>query len=246
MQAKPYFNDHQNLYQGCWPPWCDVVQIEGLDLLMRGMSVIKDELFANLAIPANAALCFKKHSLKRRQGWRQIELMIYGVSYPDRCEIFPQTMQLLRQIPGISTAYFSLLAPHTEIPAHTGDTDAYYRVHLGLKVPAALPDCGLQVAGESRPWQEGRCLAFTDIYSHTAWNHTGEERIVLILDVLRPEFRDRQMWVDAGMRATLYWSRLYEKAWPLIELMPRFLTRLGRPLFHWVAYGYFRLRGGVR
>jgi aspartyl/asparaginyl beta-hydroxylase (cupin superfamily) len=243
---KPFFNNHQTLYSGHQPPMHDVGSIEGIALLEQSAKLIQSELTANLNDPQKAAACFRKYGLKKQAGWRQIELMVYGVSYPVRTALFPETMAVLSRIPGASTAYFSVLSPHSTISHHTGDTDAYYRVHLGLSVPAGLPACGIEVAGTQKSWEQGKCLAFTDIYPHSAWNHTNQPRIVLIVDILRPEFRDRQLWMNSGMRATLYWARFYEKAWPVIELMPRFLTRLGRPLFHWVAYGYFRLRGGVQ
>ncbi len=241
--TKPFFNHHQDLYLGRFPPWNDTAEIEGVALLEEAAEQIRHELQANLADPKRAEICFQKYGLKKQKGWKQIELSIYGVDYPQRQLLFPETMRVLRQIPGISTAYFSVLSPHTDIALHVGDVDAYYRVHLGLEVPTALPGCGIEVAGEAKAWEQGKCISFTDIYPHTAWNHSDQQRIVLIVDILRPEFHHQKIWVDSGVRATLYWSRLYEHAWPLLELLPRVITRLGRPLFHWVSYVWHRWRG---
>lgn len=238
MKQKPYFNSLQELYQGRQPPIYDTSFITGIDRLEDAANAIRDELYANLADDHRAAICFDKWALQKQKGWRQIELQIYGVDYPKRCRLFPKTMSAIQGIPGVATAYFSLLSPQTSIAPHTGDTDAYYRVHLGLKVPSALPSCGIEVAGQQLPWQQDRCIAFNDIYCHTAWNHTNEDRIVLIVDILRPEFRDREVYVYAGVRATLYYLRLYAIFFPIIELMPRILTRLGRPVFHYISYAY--------
>lgn len=237
-EEKPYFNSLQELYPRRAPPVYDPQEIEGLQQVEEQVEAIQHELFANLADPAKARICFRKWGLLKFKGWRQIELKIYGVDYPERLRLFPETVAVLQRIPGLSTAYFSVLAPHADIPPHNGDTDAFYRVHVGLKVPAGLPACGLEVAGQPLAWREGVSFAFNDIYHHKAWNHTDQERIVLILDILRPEFREQKLWVDAGVRATLYWSRVHRIFLPLVELLPRVVTRLIPPVFHWLNYAW--------
>lgn len=239
---KPYFNNHQQPYTRRLPPWYDAASVVGVAQLEAASAVIRAELVANLADPVRAKRCFQKYRLTHQQGWRQIELLIYGVAYPQRMQLFPRTMEVLRQIPGVSTAYFSILSAATEVPAHVGDTDGYYRVHLGLEVPAGLPDCGLEVAGMVKAWQQDKCLVFNDAYYHTAWNHADKNRVVLIVDIIRPEFRAQKVFVDAGVRATLYWSRIYAFTFPLVELLPRLLTRLIRPSFHGLSYGWHRCR----
>lgn len=241
-KEKPYFNSNQQSYHRRCVAWHDVSTIEEIRALEAAHDEIRGELLTNLADAKTAALCFKKFGLKNQKGWRQIELRIYGVDYPERIALFPQTMKVLEAVPGVATAYFSVLSPQTSVAPHVGDTDAFYRVHLGLKIPSGLPDCGIEVAGVAREWQEGKCIAFNDAYFHTAWNHTNEQRIVLIVDILRPEFYDQALWVNAGVRATLYYARLYERLFFVIELLPRVLTRLIRPSFHWVAYFWHKLR----
>lgn len=238
MKIRPYFNSLQGGYQGRQPPFYRAGEVAGVPLLESSFGCIREELAQNLSDPATARICFRKNSLKKVSGWRQIELKVYGLEYPERVALFPRTMEILRSIPGMSTAYFSVLAPHTRIPPHLGETDAFYRVHLGIKIPASLPECGIEVAGEKKSWTAGGCLAFNDAYYHCAWNDTEEERIVLIIDILRPEFMDEMMYVNAGVRATLYHARIYELLFPVIELMPRILTRLLLPAFRYLSFGY--------
>ena len=38
-----------------------------------------------------------------------------------------------------------------------------------------------------RPWEEGKCMIFDDAYEHETWNHTKEERVVLLFDLWHPE-----------------------------------------------------------
>jgi hypothetical protein len=246
MQTRPFFNNLQGLYQGRQPPFHDVADIDGANQLAQAVDTIKNELLANLADPVRAAACFKRYSLKRQQGWRQIELMIYGVRYAKRLALFPKTEAVLNRIEGVSTAYFSFLSSHTTIPLHTGDTDAYYRLHLGISIPAPLPSCGFEVAGKQQSWETGKCFAFTDVYPHAAWNDTDQERIVLVVDILRSELLNQKLYVDAGARATLYCSRLHERFSIVIELLPGVVSQLLRPMFHLVTWGYHSFMATIR
>lgn len=80
-------------------------------------------------------------------------------------------------------AMFSALAPHTEIPPHTGETNARLVVHLPLIVPEK---CSYRVGFEHRTWTEGELLIFDDTIEHTARNDSDQLRVVLIFDVWNP------------------------------------------------------------
>jgi aspartyl/asparaginyl beta-hydroxylase (cupin superfamily) len=43
-----------------------------------------------------------------------------------------------------------------------------------------------------RTWEEGKLLIFDDTIEHEAWNDSGEDRIVLIFDIWRPELSERE------------------------------------------------------
>ena len=74
----------------------------------------------------------------------------------------------LADIPNFApTVLFSLLAPKTTIPAHTGDTNARLIVHLPLIVPEG---CRFRVGNETREWKEGKAWVFDDTIDHEAWN----------------------------------------------------------------------------
>jgi aspartate beta-hydroxylase len=80
-------------------------------------------------------------------------------------------------------AMFSILEPHTRIPAHTGTANTRLVAHLPLIVP---PGCGFRVGGEQREWQPGQAFVFDDSIEHEAWNDSGEVRAILIVDVWSP------------------------------------------------------------
>ena len=80
-------------------------------------------------------------------------------------------------------AMFSALAPHTEIPPHTGETNARLVAHLPLVVPEK---CTYRVGFEHRTWKEGELLVFDDTIEHTARNDSDELRVILIFDIWNP------------------------------------------------------------
>jgi beta-hydroxylase len=116
-------------------------------------------------------------------GWTVFGLYAVGQQIPAACARCPNTTRALQHVPGLSMAGFSRLAPRTHVRPHVGWAASVYRLHLALVVP---PGCRLRVAGETRAWQEGRCLIFDDTVEHEAWNDSDLPRGVLLLDFLRP------------------------------------------------------------
>ena len=84
---------------------------------------------------------------------------------------------------------FSLLRPRARIAPHTGVQNTRLVCHLPLIVP---PGCGFRVGNEIRQWEEGKLLIFDDTIEHEAWNDSGEDRMVLIFDIWRPELSARE------------------------------------------------------
>jgi len=116
-------------------------------------------------------------------GWEALGLWAFGHRFDDNCKRCPETAALVEKIPGLTMAGFSRLAPGTEIKPHVGYTNTVLRCHLGLIIPG---DCGIEVGGERRTWQEGQCLVFDDTILHSAWNKSSEPRVVLITDFVKP------------------------------------------------------------
>jgi beta-hydroxylase len=93
---------------------------------------------------------------------------------------------LLDSIPGLTTAFFSILSPHKRISEHRGPWRGVLRYHLALQVPEPLEQAGISVGGKVKHWREGQSLLFDDSYRHFAWNETDGVRVVLFVDVIRP------------------------------------------------------------
>ena len=118
--------------------------------------------------------------------WKTFFLYGYGVKMEQNCSYCPETTRIIEQIPGLKTAFFSILLPGKQIPEHRGPYKGVLRCHLALKGPQARERCGIRVDNEVRHWTEGKTLVFDDSYHHEAWNNTDETRVVLFLDIVRP------------------------------------------------------------
>jgi aspartyl/asparaginyl beta-hydroxylase (cupin superfamily) len=98
-------------------------------------------------------------------------------------------MELITQldqpdVPGASpNAMFSLLAPRTRIPPHTGVANTRLVCHLPLIVPA---ECGFRCGATDIEWHVGKAFVFDDTIEHEAWNDSDELRVVLIVDLWAP------------------------------------------------------------
>jgi aspartate beta-hydroxylase len=127
--------------------------------------------------------------------WSAYFLWNYGARIDAACKRCPQTAAALDQVPRVTlpgkapSAFFSVLKPKTQIPAHTGVTNVRAIVHLPLIVPSG---CRFRVGGESRAWAEGKAFAFDDTIEHEAWNDSDDMRAVLIFDVWNPHISETE------------------------------------------------------
>jgi aspartyl/asparaginyl beta-hydroxylase (cupin superfamily) len=119
-------------------------------------------------------------------GWKSFFFYAYGMKAVGNCRRCPQTTKLLQQIPGMKTAFFSILAPGKHLPPHYGPYKGVLRLHLGLLIPEPAEMCAIRVGSQTRHWQEGRVMIFDDRFEHEAWNRTDGVRVVLFVDIMRP------------------------------------------------------------
>jgi len=147
------------------------------------------------------------------QGDRWKTFILYGFRYraPKNCAQCPETAKLLDAIPGLETAFFSILSPGYHIPAHRGITKGLVRGHLGLKVPQDRANCTMRVDQTSNMWAEGELLIFDDTYDHEVWNNTDEERVVLLFDIVRPMRFGGRILNKAFLKG-IRWTSYYKDA----------------------------------
>jgi aspartyl/asparaginyl beta-hydroxylase (cupin superfamily) len=161
----------------------DTQQFKFVDTLEAGWRDLRDEC---LALSQESFEPWVQREMYG-DGWSVYGLIAFGERIEAALTACPRTASLLAQVPGLTTAGFSRMGPGTHIKPHVGWVRTVYRLHLGLVVP---PDCALRVGAETRSWREGECLIFDDTMEHEAWNRSGESRVVLLLDFLRPGVSD--------------------------------------------------------
>lgn len=118
--------------------------------------------------------------------WRSFFLYGYGYRVEANCGKCPVTAELASRVPGLNSAFFSILAPGARIPRHRGVTKGLVTCHLGIVVPKDWRSVRMSVDGEMVNWREGRTLVFDDTYAHEVWNETDEVRVVLLVQFERP------------------------------------------------------------
>ena len=116
------------------------------------------------------------------KGWDVFGLYAFGRKIHDNCQRCPRTTGAVERVPHMTTAGFSRLRAGARIRPHVGFTDKVLRCHLALIVPDG---CGLRVGSEIGKWKENTCLIFDDTLEHEAWNSSGTDRTVLLLDFLK-------------------------------------------------------------
>jgi aspartyl/asparaginyl beta-hydroxylase (cupin superfamily) len=128
-------------------------------------------------------------ALNNNRDWTAIHLWQYGRTIEANASYCPRTLEVLAKLPqpriaGCSpNAVFSVLAPGTHIPPHTGVTNTRLLCHLALVVPEG---CWFRVGAERRQWERGKAFVFDDTIEHEAANTSNEVRVVLIFDVWHP------------------------------------------------------------
>jgi beta-hydroxylase len=125
-------------------------------------------------------------TITKDAGWKIFVLAGYGVKSEANIALCPQTWRIVRQIPGLKTAMFSVFQPGKRLPPHRGPYNGVLRFHLGLVVPEHDSNLGIRIGSEVCDWSEGKGLVFDDAYEHEAWNETEEPRVVLYVDFKKP------------------------------------------------------------
>ncbi len=160
----------------------EIIRDEAIEVALRGQ-----------AAPSLATISPDHRSIARVNMWRSFFLWGYGYRIEENAVRCPATSALVEQIPGLNSAFFSILAPGTHIPAHRGVSKGLITCHLGLIVPRD-GDVRMRVGSRVVRWAEGETLVFDDTYDHEVWNDTQGTRVVLLIQFERP-LRNPGKWV---------------------------------------------------
>lgn len=170
-------------------PVLDVRDFPWTEMLRANWEAIRDEAaqaaLTRIPAPSLATISPDHRAIARISRWRSFFLWGYGYRIEENIVRCPKTARLVEQIPGLNTAFFSILTPGTHIPAHRGVTKGLITCHLGLIVPRD-GDVRMRVGDRIVRWAEGETLVFDDTYDHEVWNDTSGTRVVLLIQFRRP------------------------------------------------------------
>ena len=207
------------------PGYFDSSQYPGTEILESNFEAIRDEILEYYRERGDEIRPNFTPYAYREEGWRTANLYSYFLRYKDNCKKFPVIDSIVRKIPNMSLCQIAVLEPNTRIKAHFGDTNGLIRSHLGILIPAGLPDLGIRVLREDQGWGEGQVFSISIAHRHYAWNNTDRHRIVLVVDVVRPELVDRKYEVASNALAVIAMKFVATKM-PWLKSAPKWMTKL--------------------
>jgi ornithine lipid ester-linked acyl 2-hydroxylase len=175
-----------------------------LRILEDNYQTVRDECLAlldtSITIPGMDTLSAATAGGIHQIAWKSF-MFKSGKFIDENCALAPRTAALLRRLPDVYTAFFSVLEPHQHIKPHWGYWKGFVRYHLGVVIPANNQDksCWIRInpqaqdrarreeieQGETYYWKNGVSVLFDDTFLHEAANESDEVRVVLFLDVAR-------------------------------------------------------------
>jgi len=122
--------------------------------------------------------------------WRALYIKVLDdIKIPNLQTKCPVLFDIINK-PYISNVFLSILDGYVDIPQHTGYYKGFYRYHLGYIIPEYKNKRPFIVCGDVKyEWKEGKGVLFDDMYNHYVRNDTPYKRVVLYIDVVRPELR---------------------------------------------------------
>lgn len=174
--------ERRAIYSPAEFPWTQILEKEYPNILTELRTLLKDVDY----IPEFSDLSRDQSHLAGAGQWRTFFFLAYGVWARENAARCPQTVAAIQQIPGLRTAFFSILAPGAHIRAHRGPYGGVLRYHLGLIVPDAYTRCRIRVDATWHAWQAGESFIFDDTFEHEVINDTDDARVVLFVDFERP------------------------------------------------------------
>jgi len=214
--------DHGGHWVSCWQrpdhflsdppvasrPWHDPGDFGVVSLLERHFAVIKAELEAVDAAGVTWGSVGSSHRgnensahdahLVAQGEWKEVVLLGDTEKCASAARRCPETARLLGSCPEVAEcaalqlgeSLFSKLTPGTHLRPHCGPSNMRLTAHLALVVPEG---CEITCGGETRAWEEGKCLVFDDSYEHEVRHRGGAPRTVLLVNFWHPDI-PRERW----------------------------------------------------
>jgi hypothetical protein len=128
----------------------------------------------------------------KKDMWKIMPFFYYDYWVENNCNKMPSLTKFLKSLPNLKIALLSVLSPHTRLNEHQGwgnHSNKVLRCHYGLVIP---DDCFITVRdendilGQVQYHIKDKWMIFDDSKHHFAANNSDKYRIVLIIDLDRP------------------------------------------------------------
>ena len=119
------------------------------------------------------------------KGWDIFGLIHKDYHIKENQMLVPNTTEIIKQIPFLYMAGFSILKGETKIYPHNGYTGEVFRCHTGLSCPE---DCFIQIGEHKQYWKDGEQFVFDDTQLHSAENNSNKDRVVFIVDFYKDKY----------------------------------------------------------
>jgi beta-hydroxylase len=135
----------------------------------------------------------EKYLYNNQDGWKIFPFFAFGIWVKENCEKCPTIFNFIKKIKGLKLATLSKLKAGTKLEKHKGwasHSNYVIRCHYGLIVPEEsyvyVEDNLDKTKYEIKYHKKFEWLIFDDSKTHYAENKSKSDRIILILDVDRP------------------------------------------------------------
>lgn len=121
--------------------------------------------------------------------WKIFPYYAFGVWVQENCNKTPIITKFIKSIPNVQLATLSKLSPGMKLKPHRGwgnHSNNVLRCHYGLIIPKNM-SCYVMVENEIHYHKNDEWLIFDDSKTHMAENRSTKDRIVLIIDLKRPD-----------------------------------------------------------
>jgi len=237
-----FFLDENDMYNGPEPYFYDAAKYAWVKILEDNWHIIRDEMQSFISGREEITLSSPNPPyLSKPTAWKNIYFWNFMWQYHKNCKRYPKTFSLLKSIPNLTFAEFTVLEPHSQVLPHIGETNTTIRGHLGIEIPAKHPIAGIKVGNEERGWENGKVVLFSDCHRHTVWNNSEERRFVLVFDITREEFANHKYWVSAQSLSALTIKYADEK-WGIFKIFPKTIIRIFHQFFALLWFLYLPLQ----
>ena len=163
-------------------PWAADIEAHWQDIRREACQALE----LREIIPSFQDISPDQYRISQTDEWKTFWYRGFGHASQAFATLFPETARVVDAVPGIETAFFSIVAPGKHIIPHRGVYKGIVNYHLGVLVPKDKERCRMRVGSEHFYWEEGKSRIFDDTFEHEVWNDTDEERVVLMVQFRRP------------------------------------------------------------